>query len=76
VFGDVHGGQAWVREHGLQATGQKTGTLSDCQPCHGRADIFCGYCHTPGYAERYAPREGPDDYVPSQPRMPPEDVLR
>ncbi len=76
VFGDVHGGQAWVREHGLQATGQKTGTLADCQPCHGRAEEFCGYCHPSDYAARYAPREGPDNYIPSQPRTPVEDVLR
>lgn len=69
LFGNMHGGAAWVAEHGLQATGQKTGTLAGCDQCHGSVQRFCGMCHPPGYAERFYPRIGPDNYTPSQPRL-------
>jgi hypothetical protein len=64
-----------VREHGLQATGQKTGTLADCGPCHGPAKDFCVFCHEASIVERYAPRVGPDNYSasPGWPRRDPED---
>lgn len=65
LFGFLHGGPAWVQEHGLQATGQKPGVVANCDMCHGPVDRFCGWCHPPGYAERYAPRFGADDYTPS-----------
>ncbi len=65
LFGFMHGGPAWVREHGLQATGQKPGALSTCDACHGPATLFCGFCHPPSYAERYAPVPGADTYAPS-----------
>lgn len=66
-FGTMHGGAAWVREHGLQATGQKTGELADCYFCHD-ARYFCDMCHDPSMKERYNPRTGPDNYVRDIPR--------
>jgi hypothetical protein len=65
LFGFIHGGPVWVQEHGLQATGQKPGALSACGSCHGPPSQFCGFCHPPSYAERYAPVEGADTYTPS-----------
>ncbi len=65
LLGFTHGGPAWIVEHGLQATGQKPGALADCAGCHGPPERFCGWCHPPGYAERYAPVLGADNYTPS-----------
>lgn len=61
LFGRQHGGAAWVQEHGLQATGQKTGVFSACFDCHSMG--FCTACHPASYNDLYAPRSGPDDYV-------------
>lgn len=71
LFGFMHGGPAWIAEHGLQATGQKTGTLSQCAGCHGVPEAHCGFCHPPEYAARYNPRFGPDNYsaTPGWPRL-------
>jgi len=60
-FGTMHGGAAWVEEHGLQATGEKTGQFSDCYTCHD-ARYFCAMCHDASMQERYDPRGGPDAY--------------
>lgn len=75
LFGFMHGGPAWIREHGLQATGQKPGMNAACDGCHGSATIFCTYCHPPSYAERFAPITGPDNYTasPGWPRLDPLD---
>jgi trimethylamine-N-oxide reductase cytochrome c-type subunit TorC len=66
LLGEMHGGEAWVAEHGLQATGQKTGEYADCKMCHG-SDI-CNDCHPPSYNELYNPRPGYDQYTRSVPR--------
>jgi hypothetical protein len=71
LMGRMHGGAPWVREHGLQATGVKTGTRAACFECHSNS--LCGDCHPASYTDRYAPRVGSDDYPRDiQPR--PEDV--
>jgi hypothetical protein len=64
-LGYYHGGPAWIREHGLQATGQKAGASSNCGQCHGPPEVFCTWCHTPDYASRYAPVYGPDNFTPT-----------
>jgi hypothetical protein len=66
-FGTMHGGEAWVAEHGLQATGQKTGAEASCYDCHD-ARYLCDQCHDPSMKERYNPQPGPDDYVRDMPR--------
>jgi hypothetical protein len=67
AFGPMHGGEAWIAEHGLQATGRKTGELAECYMCHdGR--YFCDMCHEPSMKERYNPRNGPDNYRRDEPR--------
>lgn len=64
-LGNYHGGPAWIREHGPQATGQKTGASSNCGMCHGPPEVFCTWCHPASYGERYAPQMGPDQYTPT-----------
>ncbi len=64
-LGFLHGGPAWVAEHGQQATGRKTGVYSDCASCHSAPDTFCLYCHPASYSARYAPLSGPDNYTAS-----------
>lgn len=61
LFGTMHNGASWVREHGLQATGVRGGGKADCFFCHG-GDL-CDRCHPSSYRERYAPN-------PSAPRSP------
>jgi hypothetical protein len=61
LFGKMHNGASWVKEHGLQATGVRSGSKADCFFCHG-GDL-CERCHPPSYRERYAPN-------PSAPRSP------
>jgi hypothetical protein len=61
----MHGGPAWVQEHGLQATGVKGGELSDCFTCH--RGTLCDDCHPPSYRERYNPRGGADQYPRTNP---------
>lgn len=60
-FGNMHGGEAWVKEHGLQATGQKTGVEAECAMCHN-VDQLCVQCHDASMVKRYAPTSGPDNY--------------
>ena len=69
--GPMHGGAPWVAEHGLQATGQRGGELSDCYTCHPSQD-FCAGCHPASYAELYAPIGGADSYRRDFPKPPPE----
>ncbi|MHB9148472.1 MAG: multiheme c-type cytochrome [Thermoleophilia bacterium] len=70
--GTMHGGELWIREHGLQATGQKAGENAECFLCHGGA--LCGYCHDESYAGRYNPLPaGYDTYRPSPSAQPPAD---
>jgi hypothetical protein len=69
LLGSMHGGQAWVKEHGLQATGVKAGTLSGCSNCHSSPESFCTFCHDPSMALRYNPLPpGPDTYTRDQPQ--------
>jgi hypothetical protein len=60
LLGRMHGGAPWVREHGLQATGQKPGQAARCFDCHGQG--LCEGCHPPEYAARYNPVTGVDNY--------------
>jgi hypothetical protein len=53
LYGRQHGGQAWVAEHGPEATGQRGGTFADCFGCHSQT--LCDLCHPASYRERYAP---------------------
>ena len=69
--GRMHGGEPWVAEHGLQATGQKGGELSDCYTCHGSSG-FCAGCHPASYAELYSPIGGADNYPRDLPKPPAE----
>jgi len=69
LLGTMHGGKAWIREHSLQATGQKTGQFADCRLCHG--GNWCAYCHPPAYNELLNPRLGPDEYTRDVP-LPPD----
>jgi hypothetical protein len=43
-LGTIHGGQPWVAEHGLEASGKKGGKLANCAACHVMSG-FCGHCH-------------------------------
>ena len=61
LLGGMHGGSAWVKEHGLEATGQKVGTYSNCASCHGDPATFCTFCHPASMAARYAPLAGGAD---------------
>ena len=65
LYGYMHGGPAWIKEHGLQATGVKGGVNSGCDGCHGPPELFCGFCHPPSYAQRYKPIPGADNYSAS-----------
>ncbi len=60
-FGNMHGGEAWVAEHGLQATGQKTGPEAECYMCHD-ARYLCDQCHDESMKDRYDPTVGPERY--------------
>lgn len=61
LLGKMHGGKAWIREHGLQATGKKAGANAACFNCHTQE--LCDMCHPPSYRERYDPSAmGVDDY--------------
>jgi hypothetical protein len=68
LFGPMHGAESWIAEHGLQATGRKTGIYAECFMCHNNR--LCDNCHPASYAERYAPRQGPDAYRRSVPHPP------
>lgn len=60
-LGTMHGGPVWVNEHGLQASGQKTGGLAECAACHVTPG-FCQNCHPASIMDRYNPVVGPDNY--------------
>ncbi len=64
--GGMHGGKAWIAEHGLEATGKKPGDLAECFMCHGTQ--LCSYCHTSGYENKYKPVVGYDNYIPDTPK--------
>lgn len=66
--GGMHGGKPWLKEHGLVATGQHTGSLSDCFICHSSS--LCAYCHPADYVKKYNPRNGPDQYTRDIPMSP------
>ena len=61
LLNDQHGGAAWVKEHGLQATGQKPGAYARCFDCHSYG--ICDACHPASYTSRYNPVTGPDNYT-------------
>lgn len=69
VPGYFHGGAAWVREHGLQATGQRSGPYNQCFFCHDTG--LCDLCHPPSYRQRYNPSGAapvsPDYHPPEWP---------
>jgi hypothetical protein len=60
LLGRMHGGEPWVKEHGLQATGQKPGSNARCFDCHTSA--LCSGCHPESYLQRYNPVSGEDSY--------------
>lgn len=60
LFGQMHGGEAWIDEHWRQATGVKPGGEAQCFDCHG--DYLCDQCHPPSYREKYNPVVGFNDY--------------
>ncbi len=60
IFGQMHGGEAWVQEHWKQATGVKPGAEAQCFDCHG--DNLCDMCHPPSYRDKYNPVVGYNDY--------------
>jgi hypothetical protein len=68
LFGPMHGGEAWVAEHGLQATGQKPGQYAECFMCHN--NNLCARCHPEPYADLYNPVQGDDQYRRSVPHPP------
>jgi hypothetical protein len=68
LLGSMHGGKAWIAEHGLEATGRKTGTNAACYDCH--ATDFCSMCHTDSFAKLYNPKVGPDHYKRDIPPSP------
>jgi nitrate/TMAO reductase-like tetraheme cytochrome c subunit len=53
LTGGFHGGEAWVREHGLEATGQRSGPYAACFSCHDQG--LCDMCHPSSYRARYDP---------------------
>lgn len=53
LTGGFHGGEAWVREHGLEATGQRSGAYAACFSCHDQG--LCDLCHPSSYRDRYNP---------------------
>lgn len=53
LLGKVHGGEPWIKEHGLEATGQRSGANADCFACH--STDLCDRCHPPSYRQRFAP---------------------
>lgn len=61
----MHGGEGWVQEHGLQATGVKGGALSDCYTCH--RETLCEDCHPASYKDLYNPKGGADQYHRTNP---------
>jgi hypothetical protein len=73
-FGTMHGGPVWVKEHGLEASGQKTGQLAECGMCH-IVSSFCVYCHPASITERYRPIVGPDNYKRSLQPTPAEQAV-
>ena len=67
LLGDFHNGAAWVAEHGLEATGQRSGEFAECFACHSQN--LCDVCHPPSYRERYAPNPAAPltpGYTPSE----------
>ncbi len=71
--GSMHGGTAWIAEHGLQATGKKVGENSECFLCHSAT--LCDKCHAASYKDRYNPLPpGYDTYraSPSRPEPSPD----
>jgi len=68
----MHGGSVWIQEHGLEATGKKTGVFAACFDCHSAT--LCDQCHPASYRKLYKPRTGPDQYqraVPLDPSLVP-----
>ena len=73
-LGTMHGGPVWVKEHGLEASGQKTGQLSNCSICHVVPD-FCMHCHPQSIMSKYKPiGSGPDNYTRQYNPTPQEQV--
>lgn len=73
LLGDFHNGKAWIKEHGLEATGQRGGANARCFDCHGQD--FCDLCHDASYRKRYNPNPAAPPtpgYSPSP--LKPEDV--
>ena len=68
VLGSMHGGRPWVKEHGLEATGKKSGELAECFMCHSAT--LCDNCHPKSFKALYNPAIGPDDYPREVPRTP------
>ena len=66
--GGMHGGPAWIAEHGLEATGRKAGVLADCFTCHREG--FCTDCHPASFNSMYNPKLGPDNYPRNSPIPP------
>jgi len=60
IFGQMHGGEAWVDEHWRQATGAKPGAEAQCFDCHGQ--FLCDQCHPASYRELYDPVVGYNNY--------------
>ncbi|HEY3318401.1 MAG TPA: hypothetical protein VGK50_08270 [Coriobacteriia bacterium] len=63
--GGMHGGKAWIAEHGLEATGKKPGTLADCFSCHLPGS--CTNCHPASIEKLYNPVVGIDNYKRDKP---------
>jgi hypothetical protein len=59
--GAMHGGEPWIKEHGLEATGRKTGSNARCFDCH--SDTLCDLCHDPSFRASYRPIPGNDNYT-------------
>ena len=71
----MHGGPVWVKEHGLEASGKKTGQLSNCAICHVVPE-FCEYCHPASIMQQYKPIGGPDNYKRQyQPTIPEQQMI-
>ena len=68
----LHGGVGWVKEHGLQATGQKGGRAADCFFCH--AQTLCEDCHDASYTARVNPTGTGLDNYPREMPWPPEQL--
>lgn len=68
LLGRMHGGEPWVREHALQATGKKPGAEAECFACH--TSELCAMCHPANYVDLYNPIVGQSDYPRDIPHDP------